>query len=90
MSFKSLGEFEQKVEDLRNKGKLTAQKAIRLKCLDCCAYSYSEVEKCELTGCPLHEFRSASAKKNRRQRLKSNSTPRKGGYRGVLACNSGE
>lgn len=32
-------------------------RAIRHKCLDCCAGSYTEVEKCAAKRCPLHPFR---------------------------------
>ena len=32
-------------------------KAIRLRCLDCCAGSYTEVERCPADKCPLHAFR---------------------------------
>lgn len=32
-------------------------KAIRLKCLDCCCWQYSEVKACTCTDCPLYPFR---------------------------------
>jgi hypothetical protein len=32
-------------------------KAIRLKCIDCCGYEESEVNKCHLESCPLWPFR---------------------------------
>ena len=32
-------------------------KAIRLKCLDCCAGQMAEVRKCSLTQCPLWRYR---------------------------------
>lgn len=32
-------------------------KAIRLKCLDCCAYQPAEVRKCPAADCPLWRFR---------------------------------
>ena len=35
----------------------TPLKAIRAKCIDCCCGSRKEVEACELSKCPLHEFR---------------------------------
>lgn len=35
----------------------TPMKAIRLRCLDCCAGSYTEVERCPAAKCPLHPFR---------------------------------
>lgn len=37
--------------------KLTALRAIRLKCIDCCAGSQPEVRRCEITDCSLHGFR---------------------------------
>jgi len=37
--------------------KLTPIKAIRQKCLDCCADSSLEVKLCEMTNCSLHRFR---------------------------------
>ena len=33
-------------------------KAIRLKCLDCCCGSYTEVDKCTARQCALYPFRS--------------------------------
>lgn len=27
--------------------------SIKLKCLDCCGWEYTEAKKCEVTGCPL-------------------------------------
>ena len=32
-------------------------KAIRKKCSDCCGGSRLEIDKCKLTGCPLHPYR---------------------------------
>ena len=32
-------------------------KAIRMKCLDCCAYQPSEVKQCESYDCPLWRYR---------------------------------
>jgi hypothetical protein len=37
--------------------RLTSLKAIKLRCLDCSAYSKGEVRKCPVTNCPLHQFR---------------------------------
>ena len=37
--------------------RFTRGKAIRLKCLDCCAGSYSEVRQCSAIYCPLHRYR---------------------------------
>lgn len=36
---------------------ITPMKAIRAKCLDCCAGQYSEVKMCPCTTCPLYDFR---------------------------------
>jgi len=33
------------------------QAAMRLKCLECCAWQRAEVTRCELTGCALHQYR---------------------------------
>lgn len=38
--------------------KLTPLKAIRKKCLDCCAGQMNEVRFCIVITCPLHEYRS--------------------------------
>ena len=37
--------------------KLTPMKAIRAKCLDCCAGQVAEVRRCELENCPLFRYR---------------------------------
>lgn len=37
--------------------RITRAKAIRLKCIDCCAGQMAEVRKCELTNCPLWRYR---------------------------------
>ena len=37
--------------------RITRGKAIRLKCLDCCCGSASEVRRCEVLKCPLWKFR---------------------------------
>ena len=37
--------------------RLTPMRAMRAKCLDCCGGSSSEVRRCEIAGCPLHEYR---------------------------------
>lgn len=42
----------------------TPEKAIRLKCLECCCGESSEVEQCGLTGCPLYDFRMYGVKKS--------------------------
>ena len=37
--------------------RITRAKAIRLKCLDCCAQQYKEVRMCTLKKCPLWRYR---------------------------------
>lgn len=37
--------------------RISALKAIRLKCLDCCCGSSHEVKLCPCTKCPLYPFR---------------------------------
>lgn len=37
--------------------RISALKAIRLKCLDCCCGSSNEVKLCTVAGCPLYPFR---------------------------------
>jgi len=37
--------------------KTTPIKAIRKKCLQCCAGSYKEVRECIITDCPLYVYR---------------------------------
>lgn len=37
--------------------KLTPLRAIREKCIDCCAGSKLEVKKCPATSCPLNSMR---------------------------------
>lgn len=36
----------------------TPMKAIRLKCLDCCAGQILEINKCHLGKCPLWKYRT--------------------------------
>jgi len=36
---------------------LTPVKAIRAKCIDCCANQLAEVRRCHLTDCPIHPYR---------------------------------
>lgn len=40
-----------------SKLRVTRAKAIRLKCIDCCAGQLSEVRDCHITGCPLWRYR---------------------------------
>lgn len=37
--------------------RLTPLRAIRAKCLDCCAGQVAEVRRCELENCPLFPYR---------------------------------
>ena len=37
--------------------RITRAKEIRLKCLDCCAQQYKEVQMCTLKKCPLWRYR---------------------------------
>ena len=37
--------------------RVSRSKAIRLKCLDCCADQAAEVRKCPAVNCPLWRFR---------------------------------
>lgn len=37
--------------------RLSRTKAIRMKCLDCCADQLAEVRKCPATNCPLWRYR---------------------------------
>lgn len=37
--------------------RVSRSKAIRLKCLDCCAGNMAEVRKCPATSCPLWRYR---------------------------------
>ena len=37
--------------------RLSRAKAIRMKCLDCCADQLAEVRKCPATNCPLWRYR---------------------------------
>lgn len=35
--------------------------AIRAKCMDCCGRARNEVERCDISDCPLHPYRSLRA-----------------------------
>jgi hypothetical protein len=50
--------------------RLNRRKAIRWKCVDCSAGSYSEVRNCTFTDCPLHPYRSGQGKQNPKLRSK--------------------
>jgi len=62
--------------------KLTPLKAIRLKCLDCCAGSRKEVRLCPVRDCPLWPFRMGRNHSNSRDTGRSDfaqKTPKKWG-----------
>jgi len=50
---------------------LNRRKAIRERCLNCSAWSTSEVLDCEFTECPLYQFRSGQGKQNAKLRSKA-------------------
>lgn len=37
--------------------RVSRSKAIRLKCIDCCAGNMAEVRRCPAVGCPLWRYR---------------------------------
>lgn len=41
----------------KNAKRPSPTRAIRAKCIDCCAGNKREVRMCALTSCPLHPFR---------------------------------
>ena len=43
--------------------RITRGKAIRLKCLDCCAGNSAEVRRCDLKRCPLWRYRMGQESK---------------------------
>lgn len=42
---------------------LSRSKAIRTKCLECCAGNSAEVDRCTISDCALYPYRSAKARK---------------------------
>ena len=40
-------------------------KAIRAKCLDCSCGSFDEVRNCQVTSCPLYEYRFGTKKRSK-------------------------
>ena len=50
---------------------LNRRQAIRERCLNCSAWSYKEVEVCELNDCPLYAFRMSQGKQNPKARSKA-------------------
>lgn len=53
--------------------RLSRSKAIRLKCLDCCAGQSAEVRKCPVTHCPLWRYRMGHEEKDELRPLRKNS-----------------
>lgn len=47
----------------------TPMKAIRAKCIDCCAGSRSEVEKCGAVNCPLYLYRMGKSPNRKPRQL---------------------
>ena len=61
----------QPVKQLKQKNtrdNMSRRKAIRLKCLDCSGYEFSEVAQCQITNCPLYPFRTGAGKQNPKDR----------------------
>ena len=50
---------------------LNRRRAIRERCLNCSAWSTSEVLNCKFTECPLYQFRSGQGKQNAKLRSKA-------------------
>lgn len=49
---KNLNELDEAVKE-----NTSPLRAVRLKCIDCSSYQFSEVKECNITNCPLHPFR---------------------------------
>lgn len=45
----------------------TLLSAIRAKCLDCCAGSRKEVERCKIDYCPLWQYRIREQREHRKE-----------------------
>ncbi len=64
---------------MTNVKKLTPIKAIRAKCLDCCAGQVYEVTKCTVTRCPLYDYRHGKRPKKAPENEGENETETEGG-----------
>lgn len=53
--------------------RISRSKAIRLKCIDCCAGQMAEVRKCELTSCPLWRYRMGKEENDELRPSRKNS-----------------
>lgn len=51
-----MNRYEKMVKESKGT-RLPRQKAIRYKCLDCCAYDPKEVRECTCYACPLWRYR---------------------------------
>lgn len=53
--------------------RVSRSKAIRLKCLDCCAGQAAEVRKCPAESCPLWRFRMGKEENDELKPVRKNS-----------------
>jgi hypothetical protein len=53
--------------------RISRSKAIRLKCIDCCAGQMAEVRKCELTTCPLWRYRMGKEENDELRPVRKNT-----------------
>lgn len=53
--------------------RVSRSKAIRLKCLDCCADQAAEVRRCPATNCPLWRYRMGREENDELKPLRKNS-----------------
>lgn len=54
------------VTDFTKYEPLSVKEAIWAKCMDCCCYQFSEVKLCNVTTCPLHQFKERGFKTTQR------------------------
>lgn len=53
--------------------RISRSKAIRLKCIDCCAGQSAEVRKCPATSCPLWRYRMGHEENDELKPIRKNS-----------------
>ena len=53
--------------------RVSRSKAIRLKCIDCCAGQVAEVRKCPAVDCPLWRFRMGKEENDELKPQRNNS-----------------
>ncbi len=58
-----------------NTTRINRAKAIRLKCLDCCAYQTLEVRLCASLNCPLWRYRMGREERDNLYCRKTKKTP---------------